>query len=73
MEYFNHLLFYASNFCQRSIEDKLSNLSQEKETIKNEIERISPELQKVTLIICACFIKHTCMPNWSLDVYTAVK
>ena len=34
---------------QRSIEDKLTNLRQEKEIIKEEIDRISPELQKVIL------------------------
>lgn len=45
------LIFYAFNFCQKSIEDKLSNLSKEKEAIKKEIGRINPELQKVKLTI----------------------
>lgn len=34
---------------QRSIEDKLASLRQEREIIKEEIDRISPELQKVIL------------------------
>lgn len=36
-------------FClQRSIEDKLTNLKKEKKIIKNEINRITPEVHKVT-------------------------
>jgi hypothetical protein len=34
---------------QRSIEDKLGNLWQEKKNIEEEINRINPELQKVIL------------------------
>lgn len=32
---------------QKSIDDKLANLKKEKRNIKQEIDRISPELQKV--------------------------
>ena len=45
IDYLNFLLFYL----QRSIEDKLENLRLEKKNIEQEINRISPELQKVIL------------------------
>lgn len=34
---------------QRSIEDKLENLKREKHIIKEEIDRLKPELQKVMM------------------------
>ena len=39
--------FDKSRLLQKSIEDKLSKLKQEKDNIKEEIHHISPELHKV--------------------------
>jgi len=53
---FQVILFLCFYLCQRSIEDKLSNLSHEKKTIKERIECISPELKKVVFT----FLEFVC-------------
>ena len=49
IDYLNFLFFFIFFYLQRSIEDKLENLRQEKKNIEQEINRINPELQKVIL------------------------
>lgn len=45
-----------TTFLQKSIKDKLANLAREKQNIKEEIDRSSPELLKVFLYFLYFFI-----------------